>query len=146
MLTTISRSALVMHSAENMYDLVNDVVSYPEYMEGCDGAEILEQGEGFMIARLHLRKGGVSYSFTTRNTLSPHGEIRLELHAGPFRHLAGVWTFRALTEAACKVSLYLEFETGSQLASVAASSLFSSVANNLVTALSQRADVMYGKK
>lgn len=146
MLTTIRRSALVTHSADNMYSLVNDVASYPLYMDGCDGAEVLEQGEGFMIARLHLRKGGVSYSFTTRNTLLPPEEIKLELHAGPFRQLNGVWTFKVLTELACKVSLHLEFEANSQLLGVAANSLFSTVANNLVTALSQRADVLFGKK
>ena len=144
MTTIIQRSALVMHSARNMYDLVNDVAAYPEYMEGCEGAEILEQGEDYMVACLHLRRGGVSYSFTTRNTLVEGKEILLALHAGPFRRLQGQWSFRSLTENASKVSLYLEFEANSQLLAVAANSLFSSVANNLVTAISQRANTLYG--
>ena len=36
-MTVISRSALVMHSAQAMYDLVNDVASYPQFMDGCAG-------------------------------------------------------------------------------------------------------------
>ena len=145
MLSTIQRSALVMHSAENMYSLVNDVSAYPTYMENCEGAEILEQGPGYMVARLDLRKGGVGYSFTTRNTLIPPEEIRLELHAGPFRHLQGQWTFKALTDQACKVSFHLEFEAASELVGVAANTLLASVANDLVTALSRRADQLFGK-
>ena len=145
MLTTIQRSALVLHSAEKMYSLVNDVESYPRYMEGCSNAEILDVGENYMIARLDLKKGGVSYSFATRNELKPFEEIRLHLHSGPFRKLEGVWTFKALTEDACKVSLQLEFEANSQLIGIAANSLFAGVANNLVTALTERADHVYGK-
>jgi len=144
MSTVIQRSALVMYPAMDMYALVNDVASYPAYMEGCENAEILEQGEGFMVARLDLRKGGVSYSFTTRNTLTPGEEIRLALQDGPFKHLSGAWTFKPLTDKACKVSLHLEFEISSQLLAVAVNSLFSSVANNLVNAISQRAAVLYG--
>jgi len=143
--TVIQRSALVMHSAQNMYQLVKDVLAYPQYMDGCEGAEILEQGEGFMVAELRLRKGGISYSFTTRNTLVEDEEIRLALQTGPFKHLSGVWTFTPLAENACKVNLYLEFEANSKLLAMAASSLFSGVANNLVSAISQRADILYGK-
>lgn len=67
MLTTIKRSALVMYSAQQMFDLVNDVASYPQYMANCVGAEVLEQSDDAMIARLDLKKGGIRYSFTTRN-------------------------------------------------------------------------------
>lgn len=146
MLTTIQRSALVLHSAEEMYNLVNDVASYPAYMDGCCGAEILERGEDFMVARLDLRKKGVSYSFTTRNSLKPCEEIAMQLHSGPFKQLRGTWLFKALSPQACKVSLNLEFEANSGLMGVAATSLFAGVANNLVAALTGRAAAVYGKK
>ena len=145
MLTTIQRSALVMHSAEEMYNLVNDVENYPRYMEGCSHAEVLERGDDYMVARLDLKKGGVSYSFSTRNELKPFEEIRLHLHSGPFKKLNGTWQFKALTEAACKVSLNLEFEANSKLVGIAANSLFAGVANNLVTALTEEADKVSGQ-
>lgn len=56
MLTTIKRSALVMYSAQQMFDLVNDVASYPLYMDNCVGAEILEQNKHSMVARLDFKK------------------------------------------------------------------------------------------
>lgn len=145
MLTTIQRSALVLHTAENMYHLVNDVDSYPLYMEGCCNAEVLARGEDYMVARLDLRKRGVSYSFTTHNQLAPYDKITLDLKSGPFKQLHGWWSFKPLSESACKVNFYLEFEPNSQLVGIAAASLFTGIANNLVNAISARADSLYGK-
>ena len=145
MLTTIKRSALVMYSAQQMFDLVNDVASYPQYMENCVGAEILEQSDDVMVARLDLKKGGINHSFTTCNKLYEPERISMTLEQGPFSQLSGEWTFQALTESACKVMLDLEFEFNNLAVGIASSSLFTSVANNLVDALSQRAQEVYGQ-
>jgi ribosome-associated toxin RatA of RatAB toxin-antitoxin module len=145
MLTTIKRSALVMYSAEQMFDLVNDVASYPQYMEHCVGAEILEQSDDRMVARLDLKKGRINHSFTTCNQLYRPDRISMSLQQGPFSQLSGEWSFKALTETACKVMLDLEFEFNNLAVGVASSSLFTSVANSLVDALSQRAQEVYGQ-
>ena len=68
-MATVKRSALVMHSAEQMYSLVNDVSSYPEFMDGCIGVEVFEHSDTSMLARLDLKKAGVKISFMTRNKL-----------------------------------------------------------------------------
>lgn len=145
MLTTIKRSALVMYSAQQMFDLVNDVASYPQYMEHCVSTEILEQSDDLMVARLDLKKGGINHSFTTSNQLYKPERISMSLQQGPFSRLSGEWSFKALTETACKVMLDLEFEFNNLAVGVASSSLFTSVANNLVDALSQRAQEVYGQ-
>ena len=144
MITTIQRSALLMHSAEQMYQLVNDVEAYPQFMKGCRGARILEQGEDYMVARLELMAKGVSCNFVTRNTLHQNSAIELNLEEGPFSQLHGKWTFKSLTESACKVSLQLEFQFNSMSVGLASSSLFSSVANNLLDATVAQAAKVYG--
>ncbi|MDB4322341.1 type II toxin-antitoxin system RatA family toxin, partial [bacterium] len=68
-MTTIKRSALVMHSAKAMYSLVNDVSRYPEFMDGCHGVEVFEHSDSTMLARLDLKKAGVKLSLMTRNNL-----------------------------------------------------------------------------
>ncbi|MEH6617652.1 MAG: type II toxin-antitoxin system RatA family toxin, partial [Porticoccus sp.] len=145
MLTTIKRSALVMYSAQQMFDLVNDVASYPLYMANCVGSEVLERSENSMVARLDLKKGGIGHSFTTRNTLFEPERIDMDLQQGPFKKLSGGWSFTALTDSACKVMLDLEFEFNSLSVGIASSSLFTSVANNLVDALTLRAQEVYGR-
>ena len=139
-MTVISRSALVMHSAQAMYDLVNDVASYPQFMDGCVAVEVFEHTEQTMLARLVLKKAGVQISLVTRNSLQSPRQIEMHLEDGPFKKLKGLWLFKPLTEEACKVSLDLEFEFKNKGLGLAASSLFSGVANNLVDSLCPRAD------
>lgn len=142
----VQRSALVMHSDQSMFDLVNDVENYPLFMDGCQATEVFEKTDSLMVARLDLKKGGVKTSFMTRNRLTQPSSIEMALEDGPFKNLKGLWTFKALTADACKVSLDLEFEFNNMAMGFAASQLFSSMANNLVDSLCRRADVVYGKK
>ena len=143
-MNTVQRSALVMHSDQTMFDLVNDVANYPQFMEGCQSAEVIEHAEHEMIARLELKKAGVKTSFMTRNRLQTPSTIEMSLEDGPFKSLKGVWKFKALTPQACKVSLDLEFEFNSMAMGLAASKLFSTMANELVESLCRRADQIYG--
>ena len=142
-MTVISRSALVMHSAQDMYDLVNNVASYPQFMDGCAAVEVLEHTEKTMLARLDLKRAGVQISLMTRNSLQSPQRIEMHLEDGPFKKLKELWLFKPLTEEACKVSLDLEFEFSSRGMGLAASNLFAGVANNLVDSLCQRADKVF---
>lgn len=112
---TIERSALVEHSVNRMFDLVNDIAAYPRRFDWCEAAEVLESGGDRVLARLELGIGGFRTWFTTENLLSPPHHIEMELRDGPFRRLHGRWQFHALDEAACKVSLALDFEPQSSL-------------------------------
>ncbi|MDG0968558.1 MAG: type II toxin-antitoxin system RatA family toxin [Porticoccaceae bacterium] len=143
-MATVKRSALVMHSDQAMYDLVNDVTGYPSFMDGCHNVQIFEHTATTMLARLDLKKAGVKLSLLTRNHLQGPRHINMTLEDGPFKMFRGDWTFTPLTDSACKVELDLEFEFTSRSLSFAASSLFSGVANNLVDSLCKRADIVYG--
>ena len=140
--TSIQRSALVLHSAQAMFNLVNDIEAYPQYMDGCTGAQVMSRDEKEIIARLDLRKAGISHSFTTRNHLSASQLVEMTLVDGPFSYFQGVWQFKALQENASKVSLDLEFAFKSGVLNKTAGKLFARVADNLVAALVQRADAI----
>jgi len=143
MTTKIDRSALLMYPAQSMFALVNDIESYPHFMDGCVGAEVLARSEDCVEARLHLAKAGIRQSFTTRNRIEP-GRIRMELLEGPFESFEGLWGFEALRDDACKVTLHLAFRMRNGLAGRAARKLFDSMANTLVDALCRRAREVYG--
>ncbi len=140
--TSIQRSALVLHPAHAMFDLVNDIEAYPQYMDGCCGAQVMSRDDKEIIARLDLRKAGISHSFTTRNHLSAPQLVEMTLVDGPFSYFQGVWQFKALQENASKVSLDLEFEFKNGVLNKTAGKLFTRVADNLVAALVQRADAI----
>jgi len=111
----IRRSALVEHAASRMFDLVNDIPAYPRRFDWCHGAELIESGQTRLVARLDLGLGALRTWFTTENTLERPHRIHMNLVDGPFRTLHGEWLFHALDEAACKVSLTLDFEPASRL-------------------------------
>lgn len=92
----IRRSAIVRHSPPQMFDLVNDVEAYPRRFAWCAGARVRAHDTQSLTARLDLRLGGLTQSFTTRNTLDPPRGILMQLVEGPFRTLHGEWTFMAL--------------------------------------------------
>ncbi len=143
-MTTIQRSALVPYPAQTMFDLVNSIEDYPQFMDGCVGATVLERSNEYVEARLDLAKAGMRYSFTTRNRLAPPERIELALVEGPFEAFQGTWTFQALGEHACKISLHLQFELSGRLLNFAARKMFDSVANQMVDALVRRAHRLHG--
>jgi len=144
-MTLIDRSALLPFSASQLFELVSDVESYPQFMDGCVGVSVLRREVNLVEARLDLARGGISQSFSTRNRMVAAQEITLELIEGPFEHFGGRWQFRALGDAACKLSLNLEFTFRNLLFGMAASQLFDKVANNLVDAVSRRATELYSR-
>ena len=97
-MTSITRSALVMHSAEQMYNLVNDVESYPQFLPGCTATEIISKTEEELVASLSISKVGVNQTFTTRNILQFPDRMELSLVDGPFERFEGVWHFLRLTD------------------------------------------------
>lgn len=139
----ITRNALVAFSAESMFDLVNDVGAYPEFIPGCAETKILEQDDERMRASMLISKAGVKQWFTTENVLSKGNYIKMQLVDGPFTHLQGGWSFTALADNACKIELSLDFEFSSKLAEMAFGKVFSSIATNMVSAFTDRAKKVY---
>mgnify|MGYP000155923317 CR=1 FL=1 len=140
----IERSALVAYSAQQMFDLINDVEAYPQYMDGCVGATVLHSSPEALEARLQLSKAGITQSFVTRNQLEPPHTMTMQLVEGPFSRFEGVWSFKALAEDACKVQLQMDFEFANKVLGLAASKWFESMASSQVDALCVRAKVIYG--
>jgi len=146
MATQIHRSALVPYSPAEMFALVSDVDAYPEFLPWCSGARVLERKGDEVRACVEISKGAVHKSFTTLNREQKDKMIEMRLLEGPFRHLEGFWRFDPLGDAACKVSLDLEFDFSSRMLGMMVGPVFNQIANTLVDAFHQRAVQVYGKR
>jgi ribosome-associated toxin RatA of RatAB toxin-antitoxin module len=135
----ISRSALV----EQMYNLVNDVDAYPQFLPGCTGSRVLDKTDNTMTAAVDVAKAGISKTFTTKNTLTSNQSIDMQLVDGPFRKLMGGWHFTPLSPEACKVELNLDFEFTNKLIELAFGKIFKELAGSMVQAFTQRAKEVY---
>ncbi|MDU0354706.1 type II toxin-antitoxin system RatA family toxin [Paraglaciecola aquimarina] len=143
-MSNVSRSALVAYSADSMFDLINDVQSYPEFIPGCAETKVLEQTEDMMRASILISKAGVKQWFTTSNSLLRGESIQMDLVDGPFSKLSGGWTIKALSDSACKIELNLDFAFSSKLVEMAFGRVFNAIAGNMVVAFTDRAKQIYG--
>ena len=140
----ISRSAIVEHSAEEMYALVDDVESYPRFLPWCTAAVVEQRTPALARATLTVGMRGLRQSFTTHNELRPAEAMDMRLVKGPFRRFAAAWRFKPLSAEACAVEFSLEYEMAGPLARLL-EPLFDHIANTMVDAFTRRAGELYGK-
>ena len=111
----LARQALLPYPNAAVYELVNDVERYPEFVPGVAHVTVLSQSGTEVVATVLAEARGFSEAFTTRNRLASGERIELEMLEGPFSHLSGAWQFTALGEQGCKVELSLHYEIGGLL-------------------------------
>lgn len=143
--TQISKSALLPYRAEQLFSLVNDIESYPTFLDGCYNAEIISKTESVLEAKLYLRKHGFEQNFTTCNHLYPNERVTMELVQGPFESLEGEWNITELADQGCKLSLDLAFSLGRSPLMQLAAPFFTSMGNRLVDAVVEEASKRFDK-
>jgi ribosome-associated toxin RatA of RatAB toxin-antitoxin module len=142
----VERSVLVGYTASQMYNLVNDVKSYPKFIPYCLTSSVLYESDVEMSANLKLcMAGGIRKAFTTHNKLSVDRSIEMSLVDGPFRHLRGGWYFESLSPSQCKIDFALKFEFNSRIAQMTLSPLFAQMSLSMLDLFQKRAHEIYGK-
>ncbi len=144
MSSNIRRSAEVPYSREQMFDLVNDVDAYAEFLPGCRSASARRISDQEVEGTIELAKGALHKSFTTRNQLRRPERIDMRLLRGPFRRLHGAWTFDELDNGKTRIALELDFEFANRIMAFAIGPVFNQIANSLVDAFVRRAREVYG--
>ena len=140
----IRRSALMPYPARFMYDVVNNVDNYPEFLPWCGSASVKVLSSEEVEASIEIVRGRIRKTFTTRNSMRRYDAIEMRLVKGPFRELEGQWRFEALGDLGCKVSLEMHFEFSNALSRMVIGAAFSEIANSLVDAFCRRAANVYG--
>lgn len=142
----IEHSVLVPYAASEMFELVDRIERYPEFLPWCAGADVAGEAGGGKRARLDIDFHGVRAHFTTSNVNVAGESIVVTLVDGPFRHLHGEWRFRALARAASKVELELAYEFANGLLERAVGPVFDRIATTFVDAFVRRASSVYGER
>jgi ribosome-associated toxin RatA of RatAB toxin-antitoxin module len=135
----VKRSALIAESPARMYELINDIDSYPSFVPGCTAARVVSRKDTEVVATLNIRRGPLKAEFTTRNLLEPDKRILMQLVSGPFRVLEGLWTLTPLGDLGCRVELEMRFEFANRVAGALFESMFVDTAASLVDAFVRRA-------
>jgi len=141
----VSRSALVQFSAAQLFDLVDDVERYPEFLPWCSGTAVTLRDAATTCATLHVNYRGIRQSFSTRNGKQYPERMTMHLVEGPFRALDGEWQFTPLGPEACKIDFHLQYEFSSKLLEKLVGPVFGHIAGTMVDAFLKRAGQLYRK-
>lgn len=139
------------YSAQQMYDLVADVSSYPEFLPWTAAARVRsttprEDGAEVMEADLVISFKLFREKFGSRVTLWPETlAIDTEYLDGPFKYMQSEWRFSE-AEGGCEVSFAVDFEFRNLLLQKAAGLFFFEAMQRVVRAFEARAHELYGAK
>ena len=144
----VKKSVLLWYSPHEMYALVTAVADYPKFLPWCARAEVLEDTDTTMTARLHLAFAGIRHAFTTRNDHDTDRAVRLTLVDGPFSVLEGHWLFQPVgaETQACKIEFELRYAFASAALEAVVSPEFDRIASTFVDSFVKRATQVYGER
>ena len=140
----VEKSLLIERSAQQMFDLVDNVEDYPRFLPWCSQTRVEFRDDKKTVATLYIQYLTVKSHFTTENDKEIPIRMGLRLVDGPFRRLEGLWCFKPLAENACKIDFRLSYEFSSKLFEKIIGPVFSQIANTFVDAFVKRADEVYG--
>jgi ribosome-associated toxin RatA of RatAB toxin-antitoxin module len=143
-MSSFHKQVTIRYTAEQMYDLVNDINAYSTFIPLCVSSEVHEELDHKLRATIKIAKGKIGFGFTTVNTMEKGRSITMNLENGPFKSLKGVWRFTPLGAHECIISLHFDFEFSNKLLGVALGGLFKQLCNSMVESFRKQAAVRYG--
>ena len=142
-----SETRVLPYTAAQMYDLVADVASYPQFLPWCSAARIRSrtpEGEvEVMLADLVISFKVFREKFGSRVTLKPvQNSIDTEYLDGPFKYLKSTWDFKDV-EGGCEVAFFVDFEFKNAILQGVIGVVFNEAMNRIVRAFEARAADLY---
>lgn len=144
---THSETRFLPYSAQQMYDLVSDVQSYPKFLPWCAAARVRsvvpEGAQSVMTADLVISFKVFREKFGSRVVLTPdEHKIDTEYVDGPFRYMKSTWSF-AEAEGGCDVSFFVDFEFKNAILQGIIGVVFNEAMQRIVRAFETRAAELY---
>ena len=136
------------YTADQMYALVADVGSYPEFLPWCAAARIRSKTDAgectVMEADLVISFKVFRERFGSRVTLWNDGSrIDTEYLDGPFRYLKSKWVFVPDEGGGCIVDFDVDFEFRNVLLQGVIGLVFNDAMHRIVRAFEKRAEALY---
>ena len=140
----VRKSVLIERSSQQMFDLVDRVEDYPQFLPWCSLTRCEFRDDTKTVATLHINYRNVKSHFTTENEKESPSSMKIRLVDGPFRRLEGLWRFKPLSAQACKIEFQLSYEFSSKMFEKVIGPVFSQIANSFVDAFVKRANEVHG--
>lgn len=139
----------VNHSASDMFALVADVETYPDFVPLCERLVVrgrtVADGKDILVADMTIAYKVVRETFTSRVVLDKGMlEIAVSYLDGPFRHLDNRWKFEPLSDRRSVVHFTIDYEFRSRTLGALMGAVFDRAFRKFAEAFERRADEVYG--
>lgn len=143
------------YTARQMYDLVADIESYPEFLPWNSAARIRSRqtrpdGAENIAADLVISFKVFRERFGSRVVLWPaepeSGVLKIDTEYldGPFRYMESGWAFTDLPGDACRVEFSVDFEFRNAILQRLIGVVFHEAMSRIIVAFEKRAKALYG--
>jgi ribosome-associated toxin RatA of RatAB toxin-antitoxin module len=136
---TVLKSVLVDRPAARMFELVDAVERYPEFLPWCRATTVYERTPQLTRARLDIDYHGLTSHVSTLNRKAAPERMDLEFVDGPFDKFTGHWRFVPLGAEGCRVELALDYTFSSAAMDAVLGPVFAHIAGTLVERFVARA-------
>jgi coenzyme Q-binding protein COQ10 len=142
---THAEKRIVPYSPDQMYALVADVETYPDFLPWCVGARIKKREGSVFFADLMIGYKLIRERFTSRVELHPEDRrIDVTYTDGPFRYLNNHWVFVEQEQGGCLIDFYVDFEFKNLVLQRVMGLFFNEAVRRMVQAFEDRAKALYG--
>lgn len=143
------------YTAQQMFDLVADIESYPQFLPWTAAARIRSRKQRADDAQEIAADLVISFkvfreTFASRVVLWPAepetGKLKIDTDYldGPFSHMHSGWTFTDKPEGGCLVEFYVDFEFRNAILRKLIGVVFHEAMSRIVRAFEDRARKLYG--
>ena len=141
----IKKSAFVFYSQKEIFQLIDDVEHYPDFLPWCAGSKVIKRTKKITEATIEINFKGVKQSFTTRNLKKPFEIMEINLVDGPFKKLTGSWKFTNIDKKSCKIELSLMYEFNNLILEKLIGPIFNIIANTFIDEFIKEADKRFNE-
>ncbi len=143
---THAERKILPYTAVQLYELVADVESYPQFLPWCKACRIkrTEKQNRIKFADLTIGYKMFQEKFGSKVLLSPYSNIRVEYLDGPLKHLSNQWVFIQNGDGSCTIDFYVDFEFHNPFLKQIVNLFFNEAVKRMVSAFEDRARQLYG--
>ena len=134
---------LMPYTQKQLFDMVADVESYPEFLPWCMDARVYNIKDGQFDADLIIGFKAFKERFTSRVTLDCPNGLDVNYIKGPMRELYNHWRF-VKADGGTMVDFEVNFEFKSKLLGKLIGPVFGEATERMIGAFETRAKALYG--
>ncbi|WP_456390169.1 type II toxin-antitoxin system RatA family toxin [Profundibacter sp.] len=147
---TQGEKKILPYTADQMYALAADVMSYPKFLPWISAARVRSRKD---MGEYELLEADLVISFkvfrerfgSTVKLSQMHKTIETEYLDGPFKYLQSNWNFTDLMDGGCEVSFFVDFEFRNAILQKLIGVVFNEAMHRTMRAFEDRAAVLYGE-